>query len=87
MIKVTKKNEEAYMVTVQEEGSQTEHTVTLEDGYYQKLTGGKITKEMLIEKSFEFLLAREPKESILCRFNLKVISTYFPQYENKISIT
>ncbi|MEW6680805.1 MAG: hypothetical protein AB1297_07320, partial [bacterium] len=58
--------------------------VTLDDGYYQDLTKGNITKEELIERSFEFLLKREPKESILSRFNLKVINRYFPEYEEDI---
>ena len=55
--------------------------------YYEKLTHGKITKEELIERSFEFLLKRESKESILSRFNLKVINIYFPEYEFKIKLT
>ena len=58
----------------------------LDDGYYNKLTQGRITEEELIKKSFEFLLKREPKESILSRFYLKVISRYFPEYENEIRI-
>ena len=40
--------------------------------------------EELIRKSFEFLLEREPKESILSRFDLSVISRYFPEYEREI---
>jgi hypothetical protein len=37
-----------------------------------------------VEESFRFLLEREPKESILRRFNLTVISRYFPEYEREI---
>jgi hypothetical protein len=33
----------------------------------------------MIEAAFRFLLAREPKESILARFDVSVISRYFPQ--------
>lgn len=84
MISVKKKSEQEYIVTVSEGNSQTEHAVTLDDSYYQRLTQGSITKETLIKKSFEFLLKRESKESILRKFNLKVISNYFPEYENKI---
>ena len=40
--------------------------------------------EELIRKSFEFLLEHEPKESILSRFDLTVISRYFPEYEGEI---
>lgn len=72
------------MVRVKEEDTAKDYSVTMDDDYYQKLTGGKITKEELIKKSFEFLLEREPKESILSRFNIKIISNYFPEYEKEI---
>lgn len=84
MIKVKKKSEHKFIVTVEERKSRTQHTVSLDDEYYQKLTRGRMTKEELIRDSFEFLLEREPKESILSKFNLKVISQYFPEFEEKI---
>jgi hypothetical protein len=86
MITVKKKNQGEFLVTIDEGNSRTEHNVELDDGYYNKLTQGRITEEELIKKSFEFLLKREPKESILSRFHLKVISRYFPEYENEIRI-
>jgi len=45
------------------------------------LTGGTIPVADLLRLSFEFLLDREPKESILRRFELPVIARYFPEYE------
>jgi len=86
MIKVKKKNGQEFLVTIEEEDSVTEHTVSLEDNYYQNLTDGKISKEELIRKSFEFLLERESKESILSEFNLRIIKNYFPEYEEKIKV-
>ena len=80
MIKVHKKGEREFLVIVDEKNSRTEHNVELDDEYYQRLTRGKITKEELVKESFEFLLDREPKESILSRFNLKVIEKYFPEF-------
>ncbi len=71
---------------IEEEGSSSEHTVSLEDDYYQNLTDGQISKEELIRKSFEFLLERESKESILSEFNLRIIKNYFPEYEEKIKV-
>ena len=41
--------------------------------------------EQLVEESFDFLLQREPKESILSEFDLSVISRYFPDYERAIT--
>jgi predicted PolB exonuclease-like 3'-5' exonuclease len=83
MIKVEKTGDEIYKVTVKSV-STTSHTVTLSDSYYQKLTGGKMTPEELIKKSFEFLLEREPNTSILRSFELPVIGRYFPEYERVI---
>lgn len=39
---------------------------------------------LLVRRSFEFLLAREPKETILTSFGLSVIGRYFPEYEREI---
>ena len=80
MIKVEKKNQQEFTVKVEEK----EYDVGLDDEYWQDLTGGKISKEELIKKSFEFLLEREPKESILSRFNLRIINQYFPEFEEEI---
>jgi hypothetical protein len=80
MITVKKQNQDEYLVKVEKK----EYKVSLDDKYWQDLTGGRITKEELIEKSFDFLLEREPKESILSSFNLKVINRYFPDFEEEI---
>jgi hypothetical protein len=85
MITVNKITDNEFRVTVEEGNSRTEHRVTLVDSYYKRLTGGKITREELIKKSFEFLLERESKESILSRFSLDLINRYFPEYEKKIT--
>jgi hypothetical protein len=86
MIDVKKIEPGRFSVTVSEGNSSSQHTVSLEEAYYNKLTGGKISEEELIKRSFDFLLQREPKESILSQFSLKVISTYFPAYEKQISL-
>ncbi len=83
MITVQKINETTFDVTV-EERTTTSHRVTVEPGYYAKLTGGDVTPELLVEKSFEFLLEREPNTSILRSFDLPVIGRYFPEYERTI---
>lgn len=84
MIQVNKKSDQEFVVTVRERETQTEYLVTLDDKYYQNLTNGGIPKEDLVKKSFEFLLQREPKESILSKFDLRIIKNYFPEYEQKI---
>lgn len=72
-----------YQVTV-ESGSATQHKVTVTPEYWQRLTGGRVSAETLIEKSFEFLLERESNTSILRSFDLPVIQRYFPEYERTI---
>jgi len=80
MITVYKEDQDKFIVKVEEK----EYIVGLDDRYWQDLTAGKITKEELIKKSFEFLLEREPKESILSRFRLQLINRYFPEFEKVI---
>jgi len=84
MIKVERKNSERFEVTVSEQDSSTVHTVTLDADYYQALTDGKVTEDDFVKKCFEFLLERESKESILSGFNVKVIKSYFPEFEQQI---
>lgn len=86
MIDVTAIDEGKFSVVVTEDDSKTEHTVTVSEEYYDRLTNGKISKEEMIRRSFEFLLKREPKESILKKFNLKTITKYFPEYEEELSV-
>jgi hypothetical protein len=83
-IEVKQSGEGAFEVRVIEGKSETTHHVTLSDKDYTRLAESKISREELIRRSFEFLLEHEPKESILGRFDLTVISRYFPQYEREI---
>lgn len=83
-IQVVKKDADQFQVLVSDGRSQTAHLVTLKKDYYDKLTGGKVRMEELVHRSFEFLLEREPKESILRKFDLPMIERYFPEYEKEI---
>jgi hypothetical protein len=74
-----------FRVRIIEKSSESTHEVTMKQDDYARLTGGKVEPEELVRRSFEFLLEREPKESILGRFDLSVISRYFPEYERVIS--
>jgi hypothetical protein len=83
-IEVKKVEEGAFEVRVCEGKSESSHRVTLADKDYVRIAGGTVTTEELVRRSFEFLLEHESKESILARFDLTVISRYFPQYEGEI---
>lgn len=73
----------SYRVTVTDGGSST-HLVTVAPSDLERLAEGR-SVEALLEASFRFLLDREPKESIMGRFDLSVISRYFPDYESTIA--
>ena len=62
----------------------TKHVVTVTDQMLLNLTNDKISKEELLNFSFNFLLEREPNTSILSKFDIIVISKYFPEYISKV---
>ena len=86
-IEVEKRDGTHFRVLVIEAGSETSHEVTVNPADLAKLAGQSASPEELIRKSFEFLLEREPKESILARFDLSVIRRYFPEYDREIKRT
>ena len=85
MVEIEMRSQNEFAVVVEGKGDKTQHLVSLDDDYYHLLTQGRISKEKLIRKSFQFLLQREPKESILAKFNLKLIKSYFPEFEKEIA--
>jgi len=62
----------------------TRHTVMVSQDDLAHLAPGHYDPEELVGASFAFLLEREPRESILRRFELPVIERYFPGYETQI---
>ena len=62
----------------------TKHIVFVTDEILFKLTKNKVSKEDLLNFSFNFLLERESNTSILSSFDLTVISKYFPEYITKV---
>jgi hypothetical protein len=73
-----------FKVRVIEGQTETTHRVTLKPADYERIASGKTNPAEVVRRSFEFLLENEPKESILPRFDLTVISRYFPAYEREI---
>jgi hypothetical protein len=83
-------NRWSYQVEVTESdgsASQTRHKVSMDKQYYEKISTRIISPEDFVRKSFEFLLKRENKDSILKEFNIKQIRDYFPEYETEIKKT
>ena len=81
---VEKLSEDEFTVRVQQNGEMTQHNVTVSEVDWQILSDKMCSKEFLLEKSFEFLLEREPKESILGAFSIMTIAKYFPEYPDEI---
>ncbi len=84
-IHVQRLNDTQFRLEIHEGASRTIHTVTANVDDLQRY-GGDVRPETLIEKSFEFLLEREPKESILRVFDLPIIEQYFPEYPEHIRL-
>lgn len=88
MITTTLESEDAnaFVVTVRvaEGGGETEHTVTVPRADLARLARANESATSFVERCFEFLLARESKESIMKRFDVMVIARYFPEFEKTI---
>jgi hypothetical protein len=73
-------------VTVREDRSSTTHAVTVsaDDGLDLAAATDAAHVTRLVEETFDFLLEREAKESILRTFDLSVVSRYFPDFDHEI---
>jgi hypothetical protein len=75
-----------FNVIVRDDGGMSQHQVTLSQQMSERLSsGGAHRADRIVEAAFRFLLAREPKESILESFDVSVISRYFPEFERELS--
>lgn len=76
-----------FQVTVSVEfadDGRTEHQVTMSTATFTRLTTGYNTPENVVAAVFRFLLEREPRESILPRFDVADVSRYFPDFEAEL---
>jgi hypothetical protein len=69
---------------VRDDRGEQHHQVSLARADWSRLTGGDYEPEECIRAAFRFLLAREPRESILARFDVSIISSYFPEFETRL---
>jgi len=70
-------------VSVDHAAMRTRHQVTVRRADLERWAGGAEREdvESLVERSFDFLLEREPPNAILATFELSVIQRYFPEYD------
>ena len=78
-IDVTQESPTTFRVLVDDGHGTSTHVVTVMPSDVDRYAPGSMPEE-LVEAAFAFLLAREPKESILARFELPVIERYFPEF-------
>jgi hypothetical protein len=73
-------------VAVRDGTGSTAHAVTIRAGDAVRLARDPdlVGVERLVTAVFEYLLEREPKESILSSFDLSVVGRYFPGFEHEV---
>ena len=75
----------ACTVRIREDGATTEHEVTVRAAEAAAHGVRNVDDaERLVHATFDFLLERESKTSILRTFDLDVVPRYFPEYEREI---
>ncbi len=73
-------------VTVRDEdGSTSVHEVTVSLADFERLGRNFRELDEFVRACFQFLLERESKELILPSFDVAMISSYFPEFEDRIS--
>jgi hypothetical protein len=74
----------SFDVVVRDAAGESRHRVTMSRGLAERLGGGVSSAEQCLDAAFRFLLDHEPKEQILARFDVSVISLYFPEFEREL---
>ena len=74
---------DGFQVEVVEGSTSTTHFVTVSPEDAIRFGGGQ-PAGTVVDASVRFLLTKEPKESIMSRFDISIIPRYFPDYENRI---
>ena len=87
-IAVTRTNEGddafTFEVGVSEAGSSSRHVVTLARSDFDAQGDRFSEPEDFVRRCIEYLLEREPKESILASFDVHDIGTYFPEFNRDV---
>jgi hypothetical protein len=74
-----------FEVVVQDPRGTTQYQVSMSHVDFEQLSHGRATANECVRAAFLFLLDREPKESILRRFDVSVIGQYFPEFSQELA--
>ena len=69
-----------FEVVIRDWSGETHYQVTMSAVTFERLSGGNATPEECVHAAFRFLLDREPKNSVLRRFDVSVIEHFFPEF-------
>jgi hypothetical protein len=83
-IDISQESATTFRVVVSDDQDSSSHLVTVMPSDIDRYAPGSSPEELL-EAAFVFLLAREPRESILPRFELPIIERYFPEFPQAMS--
>jgi hypothetical protein len=87
-IQISKKTERAaeweYAVLLGHDSDDIGFLVKIEQQHWIELTSARMTPELLIKKSFRFLLKKQSKYAIPQSFNLRDIQRRFPEYAKQV---
>ncbi|MGH7927940.1 MAG: hypothetical protein ACREQV_09115 [Candidatus Binatia bacterium] len=83
-VKRLKADASLFEVTVLDIDGSSSHRITVTPATCDSLGIASSRTEDLVRESFEFLLEREPRSSIMRDFELMVIARYFPEYRDQI---
>ena len=73
-----------YKVTVGSEDHQKRYRIILADGYYNRLTRGRLSKEQLLVTCFRYFVNNALLERLDSKFSLRVICEQNPRFETDI---
>jgi hypothetical protein len=73
----------AFDIVIRDGKGESRYSVTMARETHDRLASGH-TAEDVVEAAFKFLLDREPKESILMRFDITVVERYFPEFDQEL---
>lgn len=76
-----------FRVTVTDGNGSSTYAVTVSPEDFHRLGRNFHALDEFVRACVAFLLAREPRESILPSFDVSEISRYFPEFEDEISRT
>jgi spore germination protein YaaH len=77
-------NQWAYEVVVKDNGRRLEYAVTLSWRDYDHWSHGRVAPQKVVKAAFEFLLSKEPADSIVAKFDCSLIRRYFPEVDREL---